>query len=351
MASRDGYKQHPTLHDYLKNEATKTCGTGRGISDQYMFLDTFAKARDSQTASGRFKWKFGPQTSATHETIGIRGIEVKNIVEVQIGEFSMPILADVAHDETAYSGIDIEPTGALEFISYPTFSTQGWSHNPYSQTPYNGHFTIEICEFSSQSYSCLEGSRAHFDMYLKSNEATMMNPMMLCAAPKNDTFIFADPITHIGEITLAFRNPDIPLRFLPDIYYNVQIDCVEIKLEATTWTLRFNINDHDLRIGDRIYIKNCPAITGYPTLAQILNRQDGHVIGERGYVDELSTIPGIGLNFTHLNEFQLNPAPSFTTDILAGQNIRCDIYVAKRRMRIPLRMRSLLDRPTNYKLP
>lgn len=377
------------VHELMKQEAfgiSKTpCNTqfGKnrpcplttyGVSDQYIVLDSFSKLVSSNIENGEFQWNFMVQGVTSDDVIGVRDV-IDTVIEIQIGAFAMPILEEVPYKVSTTTSTDfiivhnnnaphapsdkLSPTLVgntfVSGVSYGQYNPQllvppatilsPWVNNPYTQTPFFGRFTIQLREVGLQSYSDRNGVRHNFE-FTQTLPPINSNPNMLLAIPQWDTFTFTDPLKDIHGLTLIFRNPDIPLNFLPDIYYN-------IKASIDVDVLRFEINNHNLNTGDRIFITGFKS--GISQLDSIINRVEGLVAAESFAV---LTTAAAGKPITG-NYVYTDPAVEFisTTGIdssmITGSvfNKTVTVYIAKRRLRIPMRLRRVVDRLTNYIAP
>ncbi len=380
------------IHELLKQEAfkqTKECSSHfeknkpcpydiYGVSDQYIILDSFVKLRESNVRNGEFKWNFMIQGVTDYYQVGVKDT-LENVVEVQMGRFSFPILEEVPYILNAVATtnslglvennnnavantapvlgiIDQYPPSVL--IPAGAF-VRPWIHNPYTQLPYNGNFTIQMEEVGLQSYSTIGGGRHHFEYTTEYSApiANGNNPTMLVARPSNNTewssFIFTDPIKDIHGITLRFKNPDFPIHFLPDVYYNVRM----VLTLALPTTIQFITSEnHILNVGDRIFING--SNTGVLFFDNYINRIDGHVASNAPPTAVISgtpintgntfyTDPAIEVDLATVPPQPPPPAPAVTFQtVIERQSLT--VYVAKRRLRIPTRLRKIVPRLTNY---
>jgi hypothetical protein len=188
---------------------------------------------------------------------------------------------------------------------------------------------------------------------------------MLLALPQSgsqwDTYIFTDPLKDIHGLTLVFRNPDIPICFLPDCIYDavVEVDdggtdneLLPAVLSPITgmWpVIRINAPGHNLNMGDRIFISGFKS--GYTSLDSYINRPEGLVAAGRPD-DPLNA--GVPISTVSTKYFWTDPAINLFNMIPAppvfSQNT-VTVCIAKRRMRIPIRLRRVVSRLTNYIAP
>ena len=384
------------IHELLKREAfaapqpacddhfekNRPCPSGvYGISDQYIVLDTFLKLRESAVDRGEFRWNFMIQGVTGDEVLGVKD-KIDTVIEIQIGSFAVPNLPEVpyilAPPPAVPTGTDqlvlvhnnanvlapfsptlvpnglgtgqyppavLVPTAA---VPLPTFLTP-WINNPYSQVPFFDRFTIQIREAGLQSYSDRNGARHHYEFTLSSTAAGGTNPNMLLALPQAgsqwDTFIFTDPLKDVHGLTLVFRNPDIPIRFQPDCLYDVSVES-DASASPPGPFLRVNAPGHGLSMGDRVFITGFKS--GNSKLDAYMNRPEGQVAaGDPTLPPLFPGAPIVG------NFFWTDPAVSIfdlTIQVPVLPQI-VTVCIAKRRMRIPIRLRRVVARLTNYIAP
>jgi hypothetical protein len=356
-----------------------------GVSDQYITLDSFYKLPSSDIGRGRFHWNLMIQGVTGDQVVGVRD-KMDTIIEIQIAAFSMPIPPEVPYVTTSLplpgtlvpnqlilvhnnNNNSIAPySPLLTAVQYPPFVSPTaataftpWVNNPYSQVPFLDRFTIQFAEAGLQSFSDRNGARHHFEFGLSTDGVRGLNPNMLTAAPLSgrlwDSYVFTDPLKSVDGITLVFRNPDVPISFLPDVLYNVSalsdasLPTLTPPLPAPALPtppgpyLAFTMpTGFGLNVGDRVYITGFNS--GISVLDSYVNRPDGQVVADSpGSVKNPSGTPLI-----YPNVFWLDPAidlvsfPSFSAQSVT-------VSIAKRRLRIPIRLRRIIGRLTNYLSP
>ncbi len=364
----------PACDDHF--EKNRPCPSGvYGVSDQYVILDTFHKLQTSDVARGTFQWNFMVQGVTGNEVIGVKD-KMSTVIAIQLGPFSMPILPEV---EYTLRNVPFVPTGTdqiglyhnndnavapmnplLPVQQYPQgisyllgAQVNPWVNNPYTQFPSYGRFTIQIREAGLQSYSDGDGARHHYDYTLSTTaNSGGTNPNMLAAVPQSgaywDTFIFTDPLEYVHGVTLVFRNPDAPIRFLPDCLYDVSVES-----DGTGYPgpfLRVRAPGFGLNWGDRIVIRGFES--GNPNLDSLMNRENGFVAAGDPQAGALASGAPIAVAGDP-DVFYTDPAVSIhdlTVAVPALPQI-VDVCIAKRRMRIPARFRTIVGRLTQYVAP
>ena len=372
------------VHELLKREAFARVppgaasgrpirpGSAPGVSDQYIVLDSFSKLRASDVGRGEFRWNFNVQGSTTDEALGVRD-KVDAVIEVQLSAFSMPLLPEVPyvlaapseapggadrllllHNNTNFAGA-LGPT--LDASQYPTAGPwtvaapppfSPWPGNPYSQTPHAGHFTIQLQEAGLQSFSDRNGARHHYEFTLAAPAyAGACSPTVMQALPLRggmwDTYTFTTPLTDVHGLTLVFRNPDVPLRFLPDVLYDARLE--SDGAAAPGPFLRARAPGHALRAGDRVFVTGCAS--GCAALDGFVNRADGLVAAGDPAAPPLA--PGTPIVLADPDVFYFDPGvglAELVTMPTLPQYVT--IGIASRRLRIPIRLRRVVGFVTNY---
>jgi hypothetical protein len=355
-----------------------------GASDQYIVLDSFSKLRESRTDIGQFRWNFMVQGETGDQVVGVKDV-VDTVIAIQMAAFSMPIPPEVPYVLAAAPAVS--PSGLNRLVLFknntnpdplgpptlvPTAGAYGqyppsallppattavpWINNPYTQLPFGGRLTVQVVEAGLQSFSDRAGARHHFEFTASHLTALGLNPTMLQAVPVGgglwDTYVFTDPLKDVHGVTLVFRNPDTPVRFLPDCLY--EVSAAGDGAAAPGPFLRFAAPAHGLSAGDRVFVTGYNS--GIGVLDVYVNRPEGHVVGGSPAAaplppgTPLAQAPGPG---PFPDVFWLDPAVSlvdFAPPVPARPQI-VTVCIAKRRLRIPVRIRRVVDRLTNYISP
>ena len=374
---------HPDTHEILKRQSmldepglaqpfaaevlAKKCPIG--VHDHFIELDTWRKTPDSDPSRGRFQWNFMIQGSYTKNAVGVKD-KIENIIEVELYEFAMPILPDVPYVLSASAAsntpiiaqnnglstvraMTLVPDEVTSGISYGQYPTQyiiptstvsvdtrsPWIHNPFSQIPFDGRFTMLMEEISSQAYYSF-GGKNHFE--LKAKFSPDHNFAMAEAEPINPLFIYTDPIQDLQGLTLQFRNPDQVLSFEQDVLTGVTTDYYNV---VGNFYLRFNYEGFNLLMGDRVYFEGYNS--AYVNLNTLVNRPEGFLIAP---VPGTTTI-NYGLPIASSSQFYTDPVIDLANYATKPASQNVTMYIAKRRMRIRLRIRGLVARKTNHIIP
>jgi hypothetical protein len=362
--------REPACDDHF--EKNRPCPTSvYGVSDQYIILDSFSKLRASAVERGEFRWNFMVQGVTGDEVIGVKD-KLDTVIEIQMGAFCVPNFPEVPYvlqsvPATIIPGstnalvlqqnnaAPLAPTlvpNAAPYGQYPAAAlTTGsttvtpWINNPYTQLPYCNRMTIQLREAGMQSYSDRNGARHHYEFTVGYLNFIGANPTHLQAMPLNgtrwDTFTFTDPLKDVHGLTLVFRNPDNPIAFQPDCLYDV-----ELTIDGLN-NLSVVAPGHDLSAGDRVHIE--AYASGNRELDTYINRPSGHVVNG---IPGAPLAPGV---LIPSSVFYLDPnvnLAALTAPVVpVGFSARATVCIAKRRLRIPIRVRGVVPRLTNYIAP
>lgn len=351
--------------------------------DTYIILDSFNKIRNSNISNGEYKWNIFKGLGFQEECVNIYN-DLTNIVEICMGSFYMPMIEELNYidnnfsshvnatlQNNNYSGavrmtlkrsVDSTVTGQYPYsLLSPSLGHDyivPWINNPFSQITFANRFTVQLSEAGYYSYYNFNGTRYNFEFdatyrgdYYFNNNFLFANPISSC--DKWDNFVFNDPIRNLTSLSLIFRNPDNPIQFEPDVFYNITITIYFDIMSGFNYIIfnTSNVTSHKLNTGDRFYIKNfIPKLpngsinNNFPKyLTEYINKSEGHVASGRipsesltlyygdpiTTLDEIGTDPSIRIN----NPVDINISSSLPS--------RCDLYVAKRRLRIPMRFKSI----------
>jgi len=371
-----------------------------GVSDQYIVLDSFLKLSTSNTAAGEFQWNFMVQGVTGAEVVGVHD-RIDTVIEMQFGGILMPPLPPLPYGGTPptagaagaltllqNNNVLVPPAGGQPAMSFGASPATGatnmarassWTFDPQSQLAL-GQFTIQVAEAGLQSISDFAGARHHLDYCVwidsrrphaygyttavgPSPTGTDIAPMALYAAPLNftganaDTYTFTEPLKDVHGIALRFRGPDTPLAFDPDCYYNV------VMRTDAAFNVYFSVDaPNGLNVGDRVILRNFNS--GRPALDVALGGGGGVVVtgappaGAPPYNPAAlgspiaPTAPAAGGLSTYVYYF--DPCPNVQQIGIPASSIIATgvtICVLKLRLRVPVRLRRVVQRLTNYKNP
>lgn len=384
LAKREIFASESAADDDHFEKSRPGPSSVHGFSDQVVVLDSWVKVRTSRVEAGEFQWNLMVQGVTGDEVIGVKD-RIETVVKISIDPFSMPLLPDVAYAPTPTPypafptgtnrvvtlqnngnaadpllpnspvlvpvGVPATPYGQypLPLLVPPSITHTPWINNPLSQTPCNGRVTVQIAEAGLQSYSDRNGARHHFELALVYPGLAGANPNLLQALPVHSEYTFTDPLRDVHNLTLVFRGPDTPLRFEPDCFYDIEIDDDAAGAPAPGQFLVFNVPGHNLNVGDRIYVTGFRS--GNAALDRVVNSLDGLVASASP--GTAPPYPGTGEPIPTPNQFWTDPAISVIdlTSPVPTLPATATVLIAKRRMRIPLRLRSMVPRLTNYMNP
>lgn len=349
--------------------------------EQYIVLDSFIKLKNSATEKGEYNWVFNTQGTTTDESIGVLE-NMDYVYEIQMGFFYIPLLEDINYiDPTiaTYGQVDLIQNNTSDPNTAPTLVRKNlpvigqypqvifteptetykipWINNPYTQLPYCNRLSIYIKESNLQSYLNVNNTRFNYEFVATYDTRLHNNPNFVQVNPlstKWDSYLFMSPLRNLNTFSIIFRNPDNVINFEPDVMYRSVINLTNdgVGGHITIFT-QFT---HKLLAGDRIFMKNFKPILadGSPNInfpQYLLNyilRIDGHVInvvapGIFPSLDPARPIGGIS--------FGLDPSPRILNPIDPNITVSfpglVDVFIAKRRLRIPIKIKSVKNKNNN----
>jgi hypothetical protein len=361
-------------------------GEVAGVSEHYFLLDSFVKdPAASDLAHGVFAWNLMVEGVAAADRLGSRH-PLETVTEMDMGQYSFPAINEVPYvlrptpavtpsgrnqltlvQNNTTVGAPYAPLlapnvilfGTLPYGQYPYQLLPPpagefrypWLNNPYSQTPNGNAVTVQVGEAGDQAYvdhAPAQGTNArhHFEYvvgYFNLIGATNPNFLQAVPAANAGPFIFTDPIKSMESITLTFRSPDRPIRFVPDVYYGVSLSLGP----GPTLYVQFDVVDHQLNEGDRIYVTGCAC--GYAPLDEFINSDAGLCVNG----DPVAAVyAGPMQPIATPDTFWTDPAVGIANVTTATPVFpqRVNVYVLRRRLLIPFRVRGVVPKLTNYKL-
>ena len=339
-----------------------------GVSDQYLVLDSFEKLQESSVEVGEFQFNFMVQGVTQDRNIGVRET-LATVIGIQCCDFSIPNLPLDNFEVSRLEALDPSLKVLQLSAAWPPGPAPPPQENPVAsvgdwrtQIPFSDRITMYFKEIGLQSYSDINSRRHHFEFeatpyprILTDAETPDYDRLMLRPISQFSYFLFTEPIQAIHGMTVAFFNPGEPVSFPPDVLYGV-----EVFADGAAGVLTFRYVDYtnliNLKALDRIFIKGLS--TSGPSAALLdrwVTRPEGQLVsGEiNGCVTSGPTSSTSGTTVT----FQLNPkvlvpgggwGPGLTP-IPSRQQV--EVYIAKNRLRIPLRLRTVVPKLTNYVSP
>lgn len=308
----------------------------RGLSDQYMVLDSFHKSRaGSRPEEGVFKFNFMIQGVTGDQVIGVVD-RLDTVIGIETGAFCVPRLLPDEFDPGRIVAEDpaLEALGLEEDPAVPAPDPAAPLGDPRTQLPFCGRITMFLREIGLQSYSDSNSRRHHFEFAAEAaGDRLKLTPPTPCAR----YFLFTNPIQDVHGLTVCFFNPDQPVKFPPDVLYGAAAE------NSPGGKLIFEYADPTgllfLAAGDRVFVRGFRSEN--VLLDRWVGRPEGHLVG--------TVTPGPGNRVS----FPLSPGPTALNALgIPPGAIRSQgeiaIYVAKNRIRIPLRFRRVVDRVTNF---
>jgi hypothetical protein len=347
-----------------------------GISDHYMILDSYQKLEDSHPERGEYKFHFNPRGATKDQAIGIRD-DITRIIEITIGKFTIPLTPLDIFDPTPVVAAHPE-LSILDLVSNTTTASNDISNvnSRHQQYAYQ-RITMYIRDISAQSFIDNEDTHHHFEFEPTAigHSSSGIHGNKLLLTPIDYNYVFTDPINHVHGMSINFFSPDYALKMPPDVIYNVSlfaIDGVNAPVAAVR-IIQFRFTDPtghlQLLVGDRIFFKGFESyynvVSGSTTtrttqnhvLNRYINRPEGHIIGE----DAVGSTISSGVVTPTNNAYTLYLNPIIKTAGLTGTDgsttpengeeilskTRVSMYIAKNRIRIPIRFRTLTKKYTN----
>jgi len=352
-----------------------------GISDHYMILDSYQKLEDSHPERGEYKFNFNPRGGTRDQTIGIRD-DITRMIEMTISKFTIPLTKlesfnsstiVAAYPPLSVLGLAANPSEPSADISNVSSRHQQYAHQ---------RITMFMREISGQSFIDNEGARHHFEFDISAIghiNGSSGSGDKLSLTPIDDNYVLTDPINHVHGMSINFYNPDYPLRMPPDVIYGVTLYSAtpNAGTSPTDNIIQFRFLEStaqlELLYGDRIYFNGFESyytlsstnekITQNNVLNRYINRQEGHIIGEDIVSVTSSIVSLVVTASSNVYNIYLNPniktvnLDNFTSSGTVGtvyangeeirSKTRVNMYIAKNRLRIPIRFRTLTKKYTN----
>ena len=401
MLKREAFDGDQRHFEQQRPAPANTSANAVGVSDQYVVLDSFQKLSTSDTANGEFRWNFMVQGVTGFEVIGVHD-RVDTVIEMQFSSILMPPLPPLKYAGAPgapapgaglallqNNNVVIAPDGAAPAMSFGADPATGatntawassWSFDPQSQLAL-GQFTLQVSEAGLQSISDFGGARHHINYCVAADgfrptaygfttapgptpTGTEIAPLPLLANPLGwpgsgwDTYVFTEPLKDVHGITLRFRGPDSPLNFAPDCYYNV-----ELRTDAAGNVYFAVASPVALDVGDRVLLRDVS--TGRGALDAFLGAPTGVVVtGAPPAAAPPYNAAPLGSPVPPSAPATAPAPPTYTYYFdpcpnVAGLGLPANAVIAtgvtvcviKLRMRVPVRMRRVVQRLTNYKEP
>lgn len=298
----------------------------KGLSDQYIMLDSFKKNPNSRVDQGEFIFDLAIQGSTGENVIGVRD-KLDNVIEIQIGAFYMPPMPLITY------GTD---DGTFAITNAPANLSQFYPGQ---------NISLYIKETGLQSFSDSNGKRHNFDLNIKTEQYPITSITNPAAGIYNnsalaepyvgwDMYKFTDPIMDLARITLQFSTPDLPLNFYNDTFY--------VTTSPITAPDELQIVNKDLY--------DALAISYYSNNNDILKKIiiSGFNCSSKRAYDIINNPYGVIATLTAPNIIKINPTITFLVNV-PSFNIK--VQVLQNRVRIPLKVRRLISRKTNSIIP
>jgi len=231
------------------------------------------------------------------------------------------------------AGLPATPSLGAETDPGGTVLTHG-----FSQVPFSERVTLQFEEFGRQSRigrdphgASARGHHVEFDAtFGAKSDRLELTPL----SGERGLFIFVEPILDVHTLTAQFRGVDRPLILPADTFKATpSVGAGDLLFTWSARSLGSATAMPALTAADRIYIRDFGSDAG-DAFDNYVNRADGHQVAD----------------VTAGASFRLNPNfTGLTLTPTAGSLVT--VTVAKNRIRINLRVRSIVGRLTNYISP
>lgn len=343
-----------------------------GVCDHYMILDSYQKLEDSHLERGEYKFNFSPRGGTRDQAIGIRD-DITRIIEMTISKFTIPLTKNYLFRANDVNTAD--PSLAILGLTnnFSAYSAP-LSSNVTDRTQQYAYqrITMLIRDISAQAFIDNENSQHHFEFDITAighiTGAGHGNKLLM--TPIDDNYILTDPVNHVHGMSINFFNPDYPLKMPPDVIYGVTLYSMTISGGASPADniIQFRFLEPtgqlELVVGDRIFFKGFESYyissgsvktTQNHILNRYINRQEGHRLGDNPVANTTGSITVSNNLYTIYLDPKISTASLTGTDGSTapanGEEIqsktRVNMYIAKNRIRIPIRFRTLSKKYTN----
>ena len=176
--------------------------------------------------------------------------------------------------------------------------------------------TMTIVPLVSDCYETYENGQYHFSF------KTTINGNLIYLEPHRLEYRFKKPINKIGDFSIRFGSPLVPISFDKDRLLAYAVDYT-----SSSGQITFG-ESHNLVSGDVIYVNNFTTLDDakYLTLVSLITRPSGHTITRIS-----NTIIALNIDFSAITNAYIN-----NSQIV-------EIYFASKRIMIPLRIRYLYN--------
>lgn len=361
-----------------------------GVSDHYLTLDSYEKIDTSETHRGVFRFNFMVSGETRNQSIGTRD-RMSTAIAIQVGHFTTPILP---YDEFTPAVLEalVPGTAELNLTANGALPTAAHLDNPMRQAACR-RVTLYLNELGKQAFHDRNDKHHQFEFTTAlvgrdepAADDAVGDRYFLTPLRDYEYYVLTKPLRDVHGLTLSFFNPDEPLRFPPDTMYSVAVSTDANSLIQFRYTDPHNLINLD--VGDRIFVENFEYVrhttsaagdvttVNYSALNSYLNRPEGHLVGANVYdpagaADVPFVLPAksaAGMTVT----FRLNPdidtttttpaaipaatalvraAPLTTAGSVSSLQKTVRVRIAKNRLRIPLRIRTVVEGLTNYIAP
>lgn len=305
-----------------------------GIQDSYLELDSYAKTTSSDMAKGRLSFNFNVGGPTTDDAIGTR-TEVPTVIEMLLEPFTVGLPDDLWDETKSDADAAAASVSATATGTDPTGSAL---LHPMGQLPYGERITVQFQEFGRQARVGRDPhTRSVREHHIECEASLGGMSDRLEARPlsgERGYYVFVDPVKDVHNLTVVLRGVDRPLALPADTFKaSPAVDTGDLLFtwssasEGTSATAMPPLSEDD-----RIFVRGFASGNG--RFDSYVNRPDGHLVSS----GDLTS-----------STFRLKPG--FSGLALSISSATVTISVAKNRIRLNLRVRSVVDRLTNYISP
>lgn len=193
--------------------------TAAGISDVYLLFDASKASTGTDITVG--KYVFDLISRSTTSLTSANGVVIPqdglyNVIEMEVGEITIPNLANYVVVSSNYTDINTIP-----YPQYPPLILNGATDNARQVYPQiiSKEMSLEIVE----NYPFCTTTANGFNYTFMFNVTTDTTTNSLTLTPVNSKYIFTTPKSYNSKLTLIFRGPFNSLNFSPSVLNHADV--------------------------------------------------------------------------------------------------------------------------------
>lgn len=312
----------PACNDHA-NKSTPCPDAPHGFSDQYALLDSPYKriaggASGSDTTVGRYAFDIATQDQTQPGSIGVHDT-LTNVVAVEIEPFYIP------GPQLLPVGPDPVPTAAQQPLT-PQQQTEAAQAFLYRR------FRLNLLSTGEQSVRLGGGGRSNIEFHATLETLATGQQRYLLEPVLRQAYTFTQPLTSLNTLSVQLRsqnNRGVPLA--PDTYANV----IVTPGSPVTFSVAPTAASHGLATGDLVHFLGWTSTSAALNNA-LTNERHARVVPTTVTEFTLESQDSAGV-YQPVND----PAPFTVTSDRT-------LVLPWRRIQIPIRIRTVRDRTTNY---